>query len=154
MNARLGWGLALAALALGGALWGWRGLALAASAVAFWLLMQLSRAMRVMRRAAQAPVGEVPNAVMLNAKLAAGMTMLEVLAITRSLGRAVGPPEDETWCWLDAGAGADLVQLRFTGGRLLHWELQRAASLPGGEPGGEPAREAPQPLSPPGGGAT
>ena len=150
MNARLGWGLALAALALGGALWGWQGLALAASAVVFWLLLQLSRAMRVMRRAGEAPVGRVDSAVMLSARLSPGMTMLEVLTLTRSLGEVVGPPEDETWRWQDAGG--DGIELRFADGRLKHWTLQRAESPPGAQAPQD--GEAPPSLSPPGGGAT
>ncbi len=150
MSARLGWGLALAALALGGALWGWQGLALASSAVVFWLLLQLSRAMRVMRRAGEAPVGRVDSAVMLGAKLSQGLTLLEVVALTRSLGEPVGAPEHETWRWQDAGG--DRIELRFADGRLKHWELQRAEPPPDVQ--APPGADAPTPLIPPGGGAT
>lgn len=158
MNARLGWGLALAALGLGGALWGWQGLVLAASAVVFWLLMQFSRTLRIMRRAADSPMGSVPSAVMLSAKLSQGMTMLEVLTLTRSLGRAVGTPGEETWCWKDAGG--DSVQLRFAAGRLVHWALQRSGALGGAEASPEKSpetsgeRDAPPALIPPADGAT
>ena len=64
MSAKLGWGLALLATALGYHFFGWRGVALAASGMVFWLLLQFSRAMRVMKTAAQSPVGTVPSAVM------------------------------------------------------------------------------------------
>ena len=42
-----------------------------------------------MRNAGSAPVGHVDSAVMLNAKLREGLQMLQVLALTKSLGRRV-----------------------------------------------------------------
>jgi hypothetical protein len=42
---------------------------LAVTVVVFWLLLQFSRALRVMRRPPARPVGTVPNAVMLHARL-------------------------------------------------------------------------------------
>lgn len=125
MNPLLGWGLVGAALAAGAWSYGWRGIVLALTAIAFWLLLQFSRTLRTMRLAARAPVGSVASAVMLHAELKQGMPMLAVLPLTRSLGRAVGAPEAETYRWTDAGGSS--VQAVFRDGRLLHWTLERPA---------------------------
>ena len=76
MNQWLGGALALAALILGGIFFGWQGVILALSGVIFWLLMQFSRLMRVMRMAQSSPVGSIESAVMLNAKLREGLRRL------------------------------------------------------------------------------
>lgn len=123
-NALLGWALAVAAVAAGYIGYGWRGVALAVTVTAFWLLLQFSRALRVLREATGRPVGQVPNAVMLNAKLNRGMRLPEILKITRSLGRKLSE-EPETWAWVDEGG--DEVQVQFVGGRVTVWELRRAA---------------------------
>jgi len=78
----VGWSLAIAAVVAGYWSYGWPGLVLALTAIVFWLLLQFSRAMRVMRKAGNAPLGQVGSAVMLNAKLRPGMTMLEILPLT------------------------------------------------------------------------
>ncbi len=122
MNPRFGWALALIALGVGGATYGWRGLALAVSVVAFWLLLQLNRSVRVMRAAAAAPVGALPSAVMLQAKLRVGMPMLQVVAETKSLGRPLDDPPG-TWAWTDAGG--DVVRVTFRNGRCTAWQLIR-----------------------------
>jgi len=70
----------------------------------------------------QAPVGRVPNAVMFHAGLARGMTLVQVLAKTKSLGRKVEGSEDD-WRWSD-DAGASVV-LHFERGRLRAWQLER-----------------------------
>ena len=61
MSATLGWVLAALALATGYWAYGWRGAVLALTVTMFWLLIQFSRALRVMRLAAQSPVGKVPS---------------------------------------------------------------------------------------------
>ena len=124
MNALVGWGLALAALAVGWWSYGWQGAVFAATLVVFWLLMQFSRALRVMKNAANRPKGRVGSAVMLNAKLQAGMTMMQVMGITRSLGERVSDSPD-TWVWADEGASR--VTLTFDKGRLSQWQLSRPA---------------------------
>jgi hypothetical protein len=91
--------------------------------VVFWLLLQFSRALRVMRLAAQAPVGQVPSAVMLHAKLHPGMPLMAVIKLTRSLGRKVRD-EPETFAWRDE-SGAE-VEIEFAGGRCKVWRLTRA----------------------------
>jgi len=129
MNAIWGWTLALVALVLGWLQWGWQGVILALSVIVFWLLLQFSRVMRVMRQASGAPVGHVDSAVMLNAKLRSGMRLIDIIPLTRSLGQA-GNPEGlqdaqplEVFTWTDAAGVAVRVELR--AGRLQRWELQR-----------------------------
>lgn len=119
----VGWGLAIAAVVAGYWSYGWPGLALALTAIVFWLLLQFSRAMRVMRKAGSAPLGQVGSAVMLNAKLRAGMTMLEILPLTGSLGAVVGDAADESFRWRDAGGAS--VRLLLKNGRLQSWQLER-----------------------------
>jgi len=123
MNSRLGWILVGAGLVAGYFAYGWRGVALALSVTAFWLMLQFTRALRTMRLTAAAPVGHVDSAVMLQSKLHAGMTMLQVLPLTRSLGQVVGDPAAETYRWTDAGGSS--VQAVFGAGRLKHWTLER-----------------------------
>jgi hypothetical protein len=132
MSATMGWMLAAAAVVVGWFSYGWPGLVLAFSVVVFGLLLQFSRALRVMRRAAGAPVGRVPSAVMLQSRLKAGLTMMQVLGMTRSLGSKQAlpagepAPADEAWRWADDGGVA--VLLVFGGGKLLRWTLERPLS--------------------------
>ena len=121
----LGWALATAALAVGWFAYGWRGLVLALSVVAFWLLLQFSRSLRVLRLAAQRPKGSIDSAVMLQSRLQPGMLMMQVLPLTRSLGEKVAD-EPETWLWRDAGGDAVRVALR--AGRVSAVLLERAAA--------------------------
>lgn len=122
MNPVVGWALAAAAVVAGWVGWGVGGVVLAITVITFWLLLQFSRALRVMRMAAGRPVGRVDSAVMLQARLAKGMTMMQVIPLTRSLGERVG--DDDTWRWSDAGAG--VVTLVFRKGRLESWDFVRA----------------------------
>lgn len=124
MNPRVGWLLAFLAVVAGWFSYRWSGVALAASAVVFWLLLQFNRSVRVMRDAAGSPVGRVPSAVMLHSKLRVGMPMLQVVALTRSLGTHLGDAP-ETWSWRD-DAG-DEVRVLFDRGRCTGWTLNRAA---------------------------
>ncbi|MCU7374507.1 hypothetical protein PEC18_27610 [Paucibacter sp. O1-1] len=122
MNQKLGLALALAALLAGGVFFGWQGVIFALTGVVFWLLMQFSRLMRVMRMAKDAPIGHVDSAVMLNAKLKVGMRLLEVLPLARSLGRKTAS-EPETFVWTDPGEVS--VEVVLEQGRVTHWTLQR-----------------------------
>jgi hypothetical protein len=128
-NPWLGWSLAVAALVAGFFSYGWKGLVVAVTAIAFWLLLQFSRALRTLRDAAQAPVGTVASAVMLHSRLAAGMRLPDVLRLTRSLGRRAGAaasaqPATETWAWADAAG--DEVEVLLCDGRVHSWQLKRA----------------------------
>jgi len=124
MNAILGWALAALFVALAWQQYGWQGALFALSAVVFWLLLQFNRVMRTMRAAGQAPVGRVDSAVMLNAKLKPGMSMLQVVGLTKSLGRKLGEGEDD-WAWSDEGGST--VRLHFARGKLARFELERPA---------------------------
>ena len=78
-----------------------------------------------MRDAAASPVGSVPSAVMLHSKLRVGLPMLQIVTLTKSLGRNVaGTPE--TWAWADA-SGAEL-RIVFDQGRCANWALTRPAA--------------------------
>jgi hypothetical protein len=125
VNPFIGWGLALIATALAWVEYGWRGVVLALSVIVFWLLLQFSRAIRVMKNASGAPVGHIGSAVMLNAQLKAGMTLLQIIGQTRSLGRRIGAAglEPEQWQWADDG-GVSLT-LELHGGKLRSWRLER-----------------------------
>lgn len=122
MNVWIGWGLAVIAIAIGYVQYGWPGVAMAVTVVVFWLLLQFSRALRVMRTAAGRPVGHVENAVMLNAKLRKGMALSQVVMLTRSLGRQESA-DPEVWTWQDAAG--DSVKLEWQGGKLVSWQLHR-----------------------------
>jgi hypothetical protein len=122
MNPIVGWALAAIGLAAGWRGYGWPGLALGFSVIVFWLLMQFSRSLKVMRGAAGAPIGHIDSAVMLNAKLRRGLPMMQVVALTRSLGKRIAE-QPETWAWADA-SGAEL-RVVFDNGRCTRWQLTR-----------------------------
>jgi len=92
--------------------------------VVFWLLLQFSQSLRVLRLAAQRPVGTVPNALMLHSRLRASLRLPQVLALTRSLGRRVAE-DPETWAWRDEAG--DEVQVELHQGRVTAWRLLRQA---------------------------
>jgi hypothetical protein len=118
-------GVALVALAY--EQWSWPGVALVAGGLVMWLLLHFTRLMTVLRRAAGQPIGHVGSAVMLNAKLRAGMTLMHVIAMTRSLGQQESPQgeQPEVFVWRDAGDS--LVRCEFRQGRLQAWHLTRPA---------------------------
>ena len=91
--------------------------------IVFWLLIQFNRSVKVLRNAASAPIGHIDSAVMLNAKLRAGLPMLQIVTLTRSLGRQVAAAPDDTWAWADA-SGAEVV-IVFAKGRSQRWSLNR-----------------------------
>ena len=124
MNANMGWALAVVGIAAGYMAYGWPGVAMAVSVTVFWLLLQFSRAMRVMRIAGQAPVGRVPSAVMLHAKLKKGHRLMDVILITKSLGERLAD-DPETFRWSDESGASVTVVLR--NGRVTDWMLQRQA---------------------------
>jgi Flp pilus assembly protein TadB len=122
MNAWIGWLLTIGALLAGWQIYGWPGIALAFTVIMFWLLLQFTRIARVMRAAGKAPVGHVDSAVMLNAKLTAGKPLLDVLRLTKSLGRKVAE-EPETFVWADPGGAS--VRVLLDNGRVTSWQLER-----------------------------
>ena len=107
------------------------GWALAATLIVFWLVLQFNRTVRAMKNAADAPVGLIDNAVMFNARLRAGMALVQVIAVTKSLGRKVSDAP-EVWRWQDAAGSS--VTLVFDKARLQRWTLERPAAAPEQEP--------------------
>ena len=137
MDARLGWALAVAGVALGYVQWGWQGVLLAVSAIVFWLLLQFTRALRAMRTAGGAPVGHVASAVMLQARLKKGQRLMDIILLTRSLGEKLAD-DPETFRWTDASGASVTVEL--VNGRCAQWSFARpaeAATAPAGD--GTPA---------------
>ena len=121
----------LAGLLIVGMAWraySWPGVALAAGGIVMFLLMHLNRTMQVLKRAADQPIGYVPSAVMLNAKLKPGVTLLHVVAMTRSLGELRSPKDTqpERYRWTDAGKS--WVDAEFQDGKLREWSLTRPES--------------------------
>ena len=106
-------------------LYGWAGVAVSTGGLVMWLLLHFTRMVQALHRTANQPVGYVPSAVMLNARLKPGMTLLHVIAMTRSLG-ALQSPKDaqpEVFRWTD---GSDShVTCTFVDGKLAGHELWR-----------------------------
>lgn len=131
-GARLGWLLVVAAFAAGYVSYGWPGVALAATATVFWLLLQFNRSVRVLKDAGSRPKGRVGNAVMLHARLQPGMTLPQVLKLTRSLGHELPASErpaehaaaEDAFFWADDHG--DEVRVVLQAGRLVAHELRRA----------------------------
>lgn len=105
--------------------YGWGGVAVAVGGLVMWLLLHFTRMMQVLKRAADRPVGYVGSAVMLNAKLRPGFTLLHVVAMTRALGEliSVKDQQPELFRWTDGTQS--FVTCEFVGGKLVKWELVR-----------------------------
>ncbi len=103
----------------------WPGVAVVAGAIVMWVLLHFTRMMTVLRRAADHPVGYVGSAVMLNARLKPGVTLLHVVAMTRSLGALQSPADaqPEVYRWTDGSQSH--VTCTFAGGKLTGWTLFR-----------------------------
>ena len=67
--------------------WGWMGIAMVITGGVMWLLLYFTRLVQIMKRASNRPIGFVDSAVMLNAKLKAGVSLMHVIAMTRALGQ-------------------------------------------------------------------
>ncbi len=119
--------------------YGWAGVAAAATALVMWVLLHFTRMMQVLKRAANRPIGHVDSAVMLNAKLKPGMTLLHVVAMTRALGelRSAKDAQPEVFRWTDGSASH--VSCTFVGGKLAHHELFRP------QPDSQAAQDGPPP---------
>ena len=128
MNPIVGWMLAALLLVAAWQGYGIKGIALGITLIVFWLVLQFNRSLRVMRNAGSAPLGHIDSAVMLNAKLRAGMQMLQVLSLTKSLGRRVDSGAD-VYEWADEGGSK--VVVTFANGRCKRWQLERPAAAPG-----------------------
>jgi len=109
--------------------YGWAGAALVFSGLVMWLLLHFTRTLQVLKRAANRPVGYVDSAVMLNAKLRKDVSLLHVIAMTRSLGEPLTPKDTqpEQFRWTD-GAQSHVTCV-FVGGKLSQWDLVRPQSI-------------------------
>ena len=105
--------------------YGWAGVALVGGAIVMFLLLQFNRAMAVLRRAADRPIGTVASAVMLNAKLKPRVNLMHVVAMTRAIGELRTPKDTqpEIFRWTDASGS--WVDATFVAGRLTEWTLVR-----------------------------
>ncbi len=111
--------------------YGWSGVAIASGTLVMWLLLHFTRMMQILKRAATQPIGFVGSAVMLNAKLRPGVTLMHVVAMTRSLGELKSPKDckNELYRWSDGTQSH--VTCEFHNGKLKKWSLVRPA--PDGE---------------------
>lgn len=117
------------ALALAFAAWrsyGWQGLILAALMIVFWVLLHLTKLMRLLQAAAERPVGRVRDARALHGRLKRGKPLAAVLRLTLSLGLRRSEPEQdpEVLEWRDE-LGHKVV-CTFRKGRLQAFEFQPA----------------------------
>ena len=105
--------------------YGWPGVAAALGAVVMWALLQFTRMMQVLRRAKDLPLGFVGSAVMLNAKLQKGQSLLHVMALTRSLGllQSEKGAQPEVYRWADASDSHVTVELQ--DGKVTSWQMVR-----------------------------
>lgn len=110
--------------------YGWGGVALAGGAIVMFLLLNFNRAIQVLKRTADRPVGYVASAVMLNAKLQQGSTLMHVIAMTRALGELRSPQDSqpELFRWTDTGGS--WVDAVFVDGKLREWTLTRPEAAP------------------------
>lgn len=106
----------------------WAGIALAVGGVVMWVLLHFTRLITILKKAADRPIGHVASAVMLNAKLKKGVSLMHVIAMTRALGQLQSPKDTqpEIFSWTDAGQST--VTCTFVGGKLSDWQLSRPAA--------------------------
>ena len=120
--------VACAALLVGAYdLYSWPGVAVAAGGLVMWLLLHFTRMMQILKRAANRPVGYVDSAVMLNVKLRPGVTLIHVIAMTRSLGVLQSGKDEQPEMYRWADGGASHVTCEFRAGKLKKWSLFRPA---------------------------
>ena len=115
----------LIAIALAWDRFGWQGVAVVATTLVMWVLMHFNRLVQVLRRAANRPIGHIDSAVMLNAKLKKGVSLMHVTAMTRALGDLQTEPDQqpEIYRWSDGSQSH--VECEFSHGRLVTWKLFR-----------------------------
>ena len=123
--------------------YGWAGVVVACGALVMWLLLHFTRMMQVLKRAANRPIGFVDSAVMLNAKLRPGVTLLHVVAMTRSLGELTSPKASQPECFRWTDGSRSWVDCEFHAGKLRKWTLVRPAPTPAHATAGVDASAAP-----------
>jgi hypothetical protein len=111
-----------AAIIIGLWMYGWRGLVIAATLIAFWGILQFNRATRLLRDIAERPKGQVESVVKMQARLAHGMSLDQVLVVTKCLGEALNERGD--WRWEDNAGNEIVVSLRR--GVVVRWQATYA----------------------------
>lgn len=116
---------ALAVFVLAYRFYGWPGIAAAFTGGVMWVLLNFTKALKVLRVAAKRPVGFFDSAVMLNVKLKPRMTLMHVVAMTGALGERLSDKDvqPEIYRWTDEGLSH--VTCTFVSGKLAHHELYR-----------------------------
>jgi len=105
--------------------WGWMGIAMVVTGGVMWLLLYFTRLVQIMKRASNRPIGFVDSAVMLNAKLKPGVSLMHVIAMTRALGQleSAKDAQPEVFSWRDGSQS--VVRCVFAQGKLQSWTLDR-----------------------------
>jgi len=105
--------------------WGWMGIAVVVTGGVMWLLLYFTRLVQIMKRASNRPIGFVDSAVMLNAKLKPGVSLMHVIAMTRALGQleSAKDAQPEVFSWRDGSQS--VVRCVFAQGKLQSWTLDR-----------------------------
>ena len=131
---------AVALIGFGFQAYGWAGVAAVVGGIVMWALLHFTRLMSVMKKAARRPIGYVGSAVMLNARLAEGVNLMHVVAMTQALGEQLSAEgaDPEIYRWTDGTRSH--VTCEFRHGKLVAWTLFRPQddADAGGE-GGSPA---------------
>ncbi|CAB5684639.1 Uncharacterised protein [Delftia tsuruhatensis] len=105
--------------------YGWMGVVAVGGGIMMWLLLHFTRLMSIMRKASDRPMGYVGSAVMLNVKLKPKVSLMHVVAMTRSLGERLSEDgaQPEIYRWTDGTQSH--VTCEFLHGRLMKWALVR-----------------------------
>jgi len=121
--------------------WGWMGIAMVVTGGVMWLLLYFTRLVQIMKRASNRPIGFVDSAVMLNAKLKPGVSLMHVVAMTRALGQleTAKDVQPEVFSWRDGSQS--VVRCVFAQGKLQSWTLDRPFQATDVEPVTESAND-------------
>ena len=121
--------------------WGWMGIAMVVTGGVMWLLLYFTRLVQIMKRASNRPIGFVDSAVMLNAKLKPGVSLMHVIAMTRALGQleSAKDAQPEVFSWRDGSQS--VVRCVFAQGKLQSWTLDRPFQATDVEPVTESAND-------------
>jgi hypothetical protein len=116
---------AVALVGFGFTAYGWAGVAAVVGGLVMWALLHFTRLVNVMKKAAKRPIGYVGSAVMLNARLAEGVNLMHVVAMTQALGELLSPEgaDPEVYRWTDGTQSH--VTCEFRQGKLVKWTLER-----------------------------
>ena len=116
---------AVTLIGFGFSAYGWAGVAAVVGGLVMWALLHFTRLVNVMKKAAKRPIGYVGSAVMLNARLAEGVNLMHVVAMTQALGEPMSADgaDPEVYRWTDGTRSH--VTCEFRSGKLAKWTLVR-----------------------------